>query len=80
MVHIACAENAAHAAARGRAIRAAMSAVLLALPLGLLGIGDWMMVTGVVIVMIAIHVCLNRRWWHYQVQEARRWWRRWRWR
>lgn len=81
LVHVTCAEYAAHAAARGRAIRAVASALLL------LGIGGWWVAAEswrlsaegweiwvvLAVLLIVVHVLINQRWWHYTVQSARRW-------
>jgi hypothetical protein len=76
-VHVCCAEGQARAAARQRTSRAAVSAVLL------LCVEAWALQTqdsglGAVLAMllIAVHVLINGRWWGYSVQSARLHWRR----
>lgn len=80
VVHIRCAERQATASARRRAIRAAASAALLTLLLVLavlLGIRDLRLGAVLALLLVAAHIRLNRRWWHYTVQSARLWWRWW---
>jgi hypothetical protein len=70
-VHIVCADRSARAAYRARTIRAIVSGVLgLAMCSRAEGWG-WRAV--VIVVLIAAHVLINRRWWRYTVQSARRW-------
>lgn len=79
-VHLRCAEREAHAAAQQRTLRAAVMALLLA-GLFVLAIVFELTLRWIVILSLLlpiIHVSTNRRWWHYNVQPARLWWRMWR--
>ena len=84
-VHIRCAEEQARAAARQRAARAALSAVVgvgvwgLVMEAGALRVaGEALLVVLLAVLLIGMHVLINRRWWQYTIQSARLWWRMWR--
>jgi hypothetical protein len=74
-VHLICAEREARAAARRRSIRAIIITILLTGVFAaalLLGLGSHTLVI-LALLFIAVHVSVNRRWWHYTIQSARRW-------
>jgi hypothetical protein len=81
-VHIRCAEAQARTAARTRAVRAAVSALVAVGGWGLAMEGGAMRATGgdliavlLAMVLIAFHILVNRRWWSYTIQRAQLWWR-----
>lgn len=63
-MHIRCAEQQARAAARRRAVRAAVSAVvLLGIEVGVLRtVGGDLEAVRLAVLLIAAHVLINRRW------------------
>jgi hypothetical protein len=81
-VHIRCAEAQASVASRRRAVRAAVSALvggggwaLSAEYGGLRGADGGLGLFLLTVLLIAVHVRINRRWWQYTIQRARLWWR-----
>jgi hypothetical protein len=71
-VHIRCADREALAAARGRTVAALVSgALLMAVGSWGLAVGgrDLSVVLGLALLLIALHIQLNRRWWQELI-----WW------
>ena len=76
-VHLMCAEREARQAARRRTVRAMVIAIVflgLFVTAILLRIG-WYWIVILALLLASIHVGVNHRWWYYNIQSVRRWWR-----